>query len=129
MNYPKDLKYTKNDEWLRIEGNIGAIGISDYAQDQLSDIVYLEVALELGATGKKGDMFGTVESVKAASDVYLPVGGKIIEINQNLMDTPETINSDPYDQGWIIKLEITDEGELNDLMDAAAYEKNTQERG
>jgi glycine cleavage system H protein len=129
MDFPKELKFTANDEWVRVEGNTGKIGISDYAQDQLSDIVYLEVTLENGEDGKKGDIFGTVESVKAASDMYLPVGGKVIEINDGLMDTPEMINSDPYVNGWIIKIEIADDSDLEDLMDAASYEANTKERG
>ena len=129
MKFPKDLKYSKNDEWVRVEEKTGTIGISDFAQDQLSDIVYLEVSLDVAESGEKGDMFATVESVKAASDVYLPVGGKIIEINDGLMETPEVINSDPFGRGWIVKVEIADEAELDDLMDAGTYEADTKERG
>ena len=128
MNFPKDLKYTKNDEWVRVEDNIAIIGVSDYAQDQLSDIVYLEVSMDVGESGKKGDIFGTVESVKAASDVYLPVSGKLVEVNEAIMETPEVINSDPFEEGWIIKIEITDMSELEDLMDAGTYEADTKGR-
>lgn len=128
MNFPKDLKYTKNDEWVRVEDNIAIIGVSDYAQDQLSDIVYLEVSMEVGESGKKGDIFGTVESVKAASDVYLPVSGKLVEVNEAIMETPEVINSDPFEEGWIIKIEISDKSELEELMDAGAYEADTKGR-
>ena len=127
MDFPADLKYTANDEWIRVEGNIGTIGISDYAQDQLSDIVYLEVALSEGDAAAKGDSFGTVESVKAASDVYLPVAGTVTEINEALQDTPEVINSDPYGAGWIVKIEISDAAEVEALLDASAYEAKTQE--
>lgn len=129
MNFPAELKYTKNDEWVRVEGAVAVIGVSDFAQDQLSDIVYLEVNLELGAAANKGDIFGTVESVKAASDIYLPVSGKVTEINETLIDSPETINHDPYGEGWMIKIEMTDAKELDALMDAAAYEADTKERG
>lgn len=129
MNFPKDIKYAKNDEWVRVEGNIATIGISDFAQDQLSDIVYLEVSLDVGDEGKAGEIFGTVESVKAASDIHLPLGGKIIEINDGLMDTPEIINSDPYGKGWIVKIEIADEAEMDDLMEAGLYEEDTKGRG
>ena len=128
MNFPKDLKYTKNDEWVRVEDNIAIIGVSDYAQDQLSDIVYSEVSMDVGESGKKGDIFGTVESVKAASDVYLPVSGKLVEVNEAIMETPEVINSDPFEEGWIIKIEITDMSELEDLMDAGTYEADTKGR-
>ena len=128
MKFPKDLKYSKNDEWVRVEDDIAIIGISDYAQEQLSDIVYLEVSLDIGDGGKKGDNFGTVESVKAASDVYMPVSGKLVEVNEAIMDTPEVINSDPFGEGWIIKVEISEVSELEDLMDAETYEADTKGR-
>lgn len=128
MNFPKDLKYTKNDEWVRVEDNIAIIGVSDYAQDQLSDIVYLEVSMDVGESGKKGDIFGTVESVKAASDVYLPVSGKLVEVNEAIMESPEVINTNPFGEGWIIKIEISDKSELEDLMDAGTYEADTKGR-
>ncbi|MDH3944320.1 MAG: glycine cleavage system protein GcvH [Anaerolineae bacterium] len=129
MNYPSDLMYTKKDEWVRVEDGVGTIGVSDFAQDQLSDIVYLEINLKVGSEAKKGEIFGTVESVKAASDIYLPVSGKIIEINDALMDTPEVINHDPYGEGWMVKLKLTEDKELEELMDATTYESDTQERG
>jgi len=128
MKFPTDLKYTKNDEWIRVEGNVGVIGISDYAQDQLSDIVYLEYAVSDGDTLSAGDNFGTVESVKAASEMYIPVGGKVIETNEALLDTPELVNSDPFGKAWMIKIEISDPSELDGLLDAAGYEASTKER-
>jgi glycine cleavage system H protein len=123
----KDLKYTDNDEWIRVEGNTGTVGITDFAQNQLSDIVYVEFVVDEGETVSKGDACATLESVKAAADVYLPVSGKIIAVNESLPDTPETVNSDPYGEAWMIKLELSDKSELDDLMDAAAYEAKTQE--
>ena len=129
MKYPEDIKYTKHDEWVRVEDGVATIGISDFAQDQLSDIVYLEVAIEIGGDAAKGDIFGTVESVKAASDVYLPISGKLVEINDTLMDTPEVINADPYGEGWIIRVEISDEAEMEGLLNAESYQAETVERG
>jgi glycine cleavage system H protein len=128
MNIPPELKYTENDEWIRVDGNIGTIGITDYAQDQLSDVVFVEVVAQVGEILSKGDACATVESVKAASDVYLPVGGKITKINDELPDSPETVNTDPYEAAWMVKLEIADPGELDGLLDAAAYEKHCQAR-
>ena len=117
---PADLKYAKTDEWLRIEGDTGTIGISDYAQDALNDIVYVEFP-EVGTTIKQGATFGVVESVKAASDVFMPIGGTVTEVNSGLEDNPETINSDPYEKGWLIKIKVADAAEANSLMDSAAY--------
>ena len=128
MNFPTDLKYTKKDEWIRIEGDIVTIGISDYAQDQLSDIVFLEFTVSEGDDISKGDEFGTIESVKAASDVYSPVSGKVTETNDALLDTPELVNADPYGDAWMIKIQISAPTELDVLMDANAYEANTKER-
>ena len=128
MNFPADLKYTEKDEWIRIEGNIGTIGITDYAQDQLSDIVYLEYAVSEGDTLSKGDEFGTIESVKAASDIYAPFGGKVVELNEDLLDTPEIVNADPYGDAWMIKIEMGDPSELVGLMEAPDYEAYTKER-
>jgi glycine cleavage system H protein len=128
MQYPEDLKYTQNDEWIRVEGNVATIGITDYAQDQLSDIVYLEVTAAEGETLSAGDSFGTVESVKAAADIYTAVGGTVLEVNDDLADTPEMMNSDPYGQSWMIKLEIADPVELEPLMDHTAYEAYCNER-
>jgi glycine cleavage system H protein len=128
MNIPGDLKYTKNDEWIRVDGTQGTIGITDYAQDQLSDIVYVEILLAEDDAASKGDSCATVESVKAASDVYLPASGKVTAVNEGLADTPEAINSDPYGAAWMVKLELSNPGELTELMDAAAYEQFCTER-
>jgi glycine cleavage system H protein len=121
MNIPPELKYTLNDEWMRVEGNIGTVGITDFAQEQLSDIVFAEIIAAEGETLKQGDSCATVESVKAAADVYMPVGGKIVAINDELPDKPELINTDPYGVAWLVKVEIAEAGELNKLLDAAAY--------
>lgn len=129
MNIPTHLKYTPNDEWIKVEGNVGTVGISDFAQNQLSDIVYVEIVAAEGDLLNKGDTCATLESVKAAADVYLPVGGKIIAINEGLPDKPETVNTDPYGEAWMVKLEITDLSELDSLLDSAAYEKHVQEKG
>jgi len=127
-NIPTDLKYTKNDEWIRVNGDEGTIGISDYAQDQLSDIVYVELP-DVDAELKAGVAFGTVESVKAASDLYAPVSGTVIAINEALPDTPELVNSDPFGKAWMIKIKIANASELGALMDAEAYTKYCEERG
>jgi glycine cleavage system H protein len=129
MNIPSDLKYTSNDEWIRVEGNAGAVGITDFAQNQLSDIVYVEIVVAVGDEVKKGDACATLESVKAAADVYLPAGGKVVAINEALPDTPEKVNSDPYGEAWMVKIELSDPAELDDLLDAAAYQKAAEEKG
>jgi len=128
MNIPPNLKYTSNDEWIMVEGKIGTVGISDFAQNQLSDIVYVEIVAAEGDTIKKGDTCATLESVKAAADVFMPVSGKIIAVNDSLPDKPELVNTDPYGAAWMVKLEIADPAELDGLLDAAAYEKHTQEK-
>jgi glycine cleavage system H protein len=128
MDFPSDLKYTESDEWIRVEGEKGTIGITDYAQDQLSDIVYVEVLGAVGASLEKGAVFAAVESVKAAADIYMPVGGKIVEINESLADTPETVNTDPFGEAWLVRIELADASELEALKDAAAYEKYCEER-
>lgn len=128
MNVPPELKYTENDEWVRVEGDTGTIGITDYAQDQLSDVVYVEVLVEEGEELSKGDSCATVESVKAAADVYMPVSGTVTEVNDDLPDTPERVNSDPYGKAWMIKVTLSDPSELDDLMDAEAYSKFSEER-
>ena len=117
---PSDLKYTKNDEWLKIEGDTATIGISDYAQDALNDIVYVEFP-DVGVNFKQGATFGVVESVKAASDIFMPIGGTITDVNKSLEDSPETINTDPYGKGWLIKIKVADAAEANSLMDSVAY--------
>jgi glycine cleavage system H protein len=118
---PSDLKYMRSDEYVKLEGETATIGISDYAQDQLNDIVFIELP-EVGAEFAKGKSFGTVESVKAASDLMMPVGGKVIAVNDKLKDQPELINASPYGDGWIIKIQVSDASEASDLMDAKAYE-------
>ena len=128
MNTPVDLKYTQNDEWVRVEGKVGTIGITDFAQSQLSDIVFVEVVVSQGEPVSKKDTAATVESVKAAADVYTPISGKVVAVNEDLPSAPETINSDPYGAAWLLKIEMSDLAELNTLMDAAAYEKYCQER-
>jgi glycine cleavage system H protein len=120
FNTPADLQYTKSHEWVRIEGDQATIGISDYAQDSLGDVVYIELP-EVGASYDAGTIFGAVESVKAASDLYMPIAGGIIEANQEVIDSPELLNSDPYGAGWLLKVRVT--AESNELLDASAYEQ------
>ena len=127
MNIPSDLKYARSDEWVRVEGETATVGLTDYAQDQLSDIVFVELP-EAGASFKQGASFGSVESVKAASEVYAPVGGEVTEVNSALADTPELVNQDPYGAAWMMKLKIANPDDLAALMDAAAYQKYCEER-
>jgi glycine cleavage system H protein len=127
MNIPADLKYSKSDEWVKVEGATATTGVTDYAQGQLSDIVYVELPA-LGATIKQGKPWGSVESVKAAADVNLPLSGTVTAVNEALKDKPETVNSDPYGAGWMVKFTITNASELSGLMDAAAYTKYCEER-
>jgi glycine cleavage system H protein len=119
LNIPEDLQYTKSHEWVRTEGDTATIGITDHAQDELGDVVFVELPEE-GATFDAGESFGTVESVKAVSDLYTPVGGEVVEVNSTLEDAPEKINEDPYGEGWIVKLRTTDETEL---LSPEEYEK------
>jgi len=126
MNFPEDLKYTRDHEWARVKGNRVTVGITDFAQDQLGDVVYLELP-DVGDTVKKGEAFGVVESTKAVSDLFAPVSGKVVEVNDPLGDAPETINDDPFEEGWMIVVELANPSDLNDLMDAAAYEKFVEE--
>jgi glycine cleavage system H protein len=123
VSVPEELQYTRSHEWVRTEGDTATIGITDYAQDELGDIVFVELPEE-GATFGAGDSFGAVESVKAVSDIYAPVGGEVIEVNEALNDSPEKINDDPYGDGWIIKLRVSDEG---DLLSASDYEQFLEE--
>lgn len=127
MNIPTDLKYAKSDEWVRVEGDTATVGISDYAQNQLSDIVFVELPTA-GTVIKQGASFGAVESVKAASDVYLPVSGEVTAVNDALSDTPELVNAEPYGGAWMVKVKLSNPSELDGLMDAAAYEKYCAER-
>ena len=124
---PDNLLYTEDDEWILVEGDIGTIGITDYAQDSLSDIVYIELP-DVGETFGIGDTFGVVESVKAAADLYMPVSGEITAANEELPDQPEAINDDPYEQGWMIRVKLSDKSQLDKLMDAEAYTAYCAER-
>ncbi len=128
MEFPADLKYTQSDEWIRLEGRLATLGITDYAQDQLSDIVFVEVITGVGTALAKGKAVASVESVKAASEVYSPVSGKVVEVNDALSATPELVNSDPFGKAWMIKFEVGDPSELAGLMDASAYKKHCEER-
>jgi glycine cleavage system H protein len=128
MNIPGNLKFTESNEWIKVEGKICTIGISDYAQDQLSDIVFAEVVVNQDDMVNKGDTIATIESVKAAADVFTPTSGKVIGVNEELGGAPEVINTDPYGAAWIIKLELSDPAEVDVLMDASAYEKFIQEQ-
>ena len=120
MNIPSELKYTSDHEWIRIEGNIATIGITDFAQGELGDIVFVDINT-VGQTLNGGDIFGTVEAVKTVSDLYLPIGGEILEFNEELEGNPALINSDPYQAGWLIKIKPTNLGELNHLLSDADY--------
>lgn len=128
MNIPKELKYSKDHEWVKVEGNLVTIGISDYAQSQLGDVVFVELP-EAGSELSAGAGMAVVESVKAVSDVYAPISGKVVESNDALADAPELINQEPYDGGWIAKIEITDMTELEKLLDSATYEELVAEGG
>ena len=120
MNIPDNLKFTKDHEWIRIEGEEAYIGVTDFAQGELGDIVYVEVET-VGETIDKEESFGTIEAVKTVSDLFMPVGGEILEKNDKLEDSPEIINTDPYTDGWIIKIKMTNPAELNELLDAGQY--------
>jgi glycine cleavage system H protein len=120
MNFPETLKYTKDHEWIRMNGSEGIIGITDYAQSELGDIVFVELK-PVGTNVKQGERFGTVEAVKAVSDLYSPVSGEIIELNPTLEKTPEVVNKEPYDGGWMVKMKLADLNEVNGLLDAKKY--------
>jgi len=120
MNFPENLKYTNDHEWIRVEGNEAYIGITDYAQSELGEIVFIDVA-SVGETLEKASVFGSIEAVKTVSDLLMPVSGEVLEVNPDLEDQPELVNSDPYGKGWIIKIGISEESDLNGLMDAGAY--------
>ncbi len=122
MKIPADLKYTQDHEWIRVEGNVATVGITDYAQNELGDIVYVEIETE-GEDLDRGETFGTVEAVKTVSDLFMPVSGKVIEFNELLADEPELVNKDPYQKGWMIKIEIADEADLDELLSADDYKK------
>ena len=122
MNFPTDVKYTKDHEWIRVDGDVAYVGITDYAQSELGEIVYVDITTE-GETVGKEEVFGTIEAVKTVSDLFMPVSGEVLEVNPELEDAPQLVHEDAYGKGWIIKISVSDPAELDDLLDAAAYEK------
>jgi glycine cleavage system H protein len=122
MNIPANLLYTKDHEWLRVEGDMGYAGITDFAQGELGDVVFLEIET-LGETLKRGEVFGTIEAVKTVSDMFMPVGGEIIEVNPALETTPDAVNKDPYGKGWMIKIKISDPAEIKELLSPEKYKE------
>lgn len=123
---PNELKYTNDHEWIKVDGNTGIIGITDYAQGELGDVVFVDIAEDLSEI-KSGEAFGTIEAVKTVSDLFAPCDGKVIEINSSLADDPQKVNSDPYGEGWLIKIEISDPSQLDSLLDAEAYKSQIGE--
>lgn len=121
MNFPADLKYTKEHEWIKIEGDVAIVGITDFAQSELGDIIFVEVET-VGKTIAQDAVFGTVEAVKTVSDLFLPVAGEIIEFNTNLNNSPELVNSDPFGEGWVVKMKPSDLGDIDQLMDVTTYQ-------
>lgn len=122
MNFPENLKYTNDHEWIKVDGNAGYIGVTDYAQGELGDVVFVDIDPNLKEL-TKGNTFGTIEAVKTVSDLYAPCAGKVLEVNKNLANSPEDVNNDPYGKGWMIKVEINDMSELNDLLNVEDYKK------
>lgn len=120
MNFPSELRYSKDHEWVRVEGDTAIVGITDFAQSQLGDIVFVDVTTE-GETLAQNDVFGTIEAVKTVSDAFLPVGGKIVEFNEALNDSPEAVNKDPYGAGWMVKVKMSNPAEIDSLMDSEGY--------
>ncbi len=120
MNVPENLKYTKDHEWIRVEGNEAYVGVTDFAQSELGDVVFIEIETE-GETLEKEETFGTIEAVKTVSDMFMPISGKVLEVNPKLEDAPETVNQDPYGEGWMIKISIDNPDELNELLSAEDY--------
>lgn len=120
MNFPSNIKYTKEHEWISVQENIGTVGITDYAQGELGDVVFVDIDPNIGEI-KKGDSIGTIEAVKTVSDIFAPISGKVIEVNKELTNTPEVVNSDPYGLGWMVKIEIKDQNELDDLLNVGQY--------
>jgi len=122
MNIPENLKYTKDHEWIKVDGDTVTVGITDYAQGELGDIVFVEIETE-GENLEKEEVFGTVEAVKTVSDIFMPVSGEVIEVNPKLEDSPEIANKDPYGEGWLIKVKLSDKSEIDDLLDASKYKE------
>jgi glycine cleavage system H protein len=128
MEFPGDLKYSGSDEWIKADGDTATLGVTDFAQDQLSDVVYFEIVVGMGDVISKGDEVAILESVKAAAEINSPVSGEVTEINDALPDSPEVVNSDPYGGGWMLRIRLSDPTELEQMMDPAAYQENTEER-
>lgn len=126
MNIPSNLKYTDDHEWLKVDNNIAYIGVTDHAQNELGDVVFVEVETE-GENLKKGDAFGTIEAVKTVADMFMPVSGKVLEFNEELDENPEIINEDPYEKGWVIKVELSDTSQVENLMTPEQYEAHVSE--
>lgn len=126
MEFPEELKYTEEHEWVLVEDDLVTVGITDFAQDSLGDIVFVELP-EVGMKVEAGKAFGVVESVKAVSDIYSPITGEVVEVNEELPDTPEILNTSPYEDGWMVKIRLSDPAELDDLLDADAYRELTEE--
>lgn len=122
MNVPENLKYSQDHEWIRVEGDFAFIGVTDYAQSNLGDIVFVEVET-VGEELDKGEAFGNVEAVKAVEELYMPIGGEVVEFNESLEDTPELVNTDPYGEGWMIKVKLADAGDLDNLLNDSAYKE------
>ncbi|MBI5464406.1 MAG: glycine cleavage system protein GcvH [Ignavibacteriales bacterium] len=121
MNFPTNLKYTKDHEWILVEGGVGTVGITEFAQSELGDIVYVELP-SMGKTVEQGKSFGTIEAVKAVSDLFSPVSGEVVQVNKAVQDQPETVNKDPYGAGWLVKVKLSNAAQISALMDAAAYQ-------
>ncbi len=129
MNIPAELKYAETDEWVKVDGKTATIGVSDYAQDQLSDVVFVEIVVAVGDVLSKGQQIATIESVKAAADVNTPVSGKVVAVNDDLPQSPEMINKDPFGQAWLVKIEMSDAEELSAMMTTDGYDAYCKERG
>ena len=125
MNVPSNLKYTKDHEWIRIEGEIGIVGITDFAQGELGDIVFVEIET-VGETLKKEEVFGTIEAVKTVSDMFMPVSGEVLEFNEALTTNPDIINKDPYEQGWVVKIKVSNDAEIGELLSPEQYQAQIQ---
>ncbi len=123
MKFPPSLRYTKEHEWVKPEGNVCLIGVTDYAQNELGDIIYLDLSVSVGDSVKKGDSIGSIEAVKTVSEIFSPVTGKILELNTSINDNPSVVNTEPYEGGWIAKFEVESSDEINDLMEASAYKE------
>lgn len=126
MNIPDNVKYTKDHEWLRVENGFAVVGVTDYAQSELGDIVFIEFP-EKGKTFSQNDSIGTIEAVKTVADLYAPVSGEVVEVNEELADSPELVNQDPYEKGWMLKIKLNDPSEVDALMDSAAYKTHVAE--